>query len=97
MGAKPTGIAFAPVSLETLSASSVALSASSVFQKQTNPVPLDRPVSLSIVNLAYRNGPNERNLDAVSYSKFRETVQSGLQCVELVFLCFVRKVSDEQS
>ena len=42
------------------------LSASDLFQKQANPVPRERPVALSTVIRAYRNGPNTRKLrDAV--------------------------------
>ncbi|OXG33436.1 small subunit ribosomal protein S12 [Cryptococcus neoformans Bt120] len=55
-----TGIELAPVSIATLCASSITSSACSFFQKQTNPVPLDRPVALSMVILAYRKGPKER-------------------------------------
>src|SRR5579863_7474005 len=42
---------------------SITLSASARFQKQTKPVPRDRPVAGSTVIRAYRKGPNLRNLE----------------------------------
>lgn len=54
-----TGTELAPLPVSTLInlACSTARSASSRFQKQTKPVPRDRPVALSMVILAYRRGP----------------------------------------
>lgn len=57
---KLTGIELTPVpptSAASRLASSIAFSASSFFQKQTNPVPRDRLVALSMVIRAYRRGP----------------------------------------
>lgn len=57
---KLTGIELTPVpptSAASKLASSIAFSASSFFQKQTNPVPRDRLVALSMVIRAYRRGP----------------------------------------
>lgn len=54
-----TGTLLAPLPVSTFisRACSTARSASSFFQKQTNPVPRDRPVALSRVIRAYRRGP----------------------------------------
>ena len=69
----------------------MAASACSIFQKQTNPVPRDRPVALSMVILAYLNGPNERNLGHERGPGGRD-----LQSVELLFCHFEWEITDEK-
>jgi hypothetical protein len=50
------------VSARIISLCSITLSATSLFQKQTKPVPRERSVPGSTVIRAYRRAPNVRNL-----------------------------------
>lgn len=86
-----------PVIWYTRAASASALSASSFFQKQAKPVPRDRPVARSIVILAYRRGPNVRNLGDVSVVYFHRRQWRGYsQVSEFLLGRLERQVSDEQ-
>lgn len=92
-------VPYAPVSACTRSASSIAASACSVFQKHTKPVPRDRPVDLSMVIRAYRRGPNVRNLVVSLHCAHRrggaEEI-ANVQTVELLLGDLERQVAHKQ-